>query len=409
MIGLAQTDVAAVRNRQARMMLVRAFLAHNVAIGCAFGGFATSILALQARFDTSRGMAAMALALTVLTMSGLGPLVAMMIAKVRLRGTMILGLLLSALGYGLLASARSIEVTLAVCMLVIGPGAALLGAVPPSILAASWHPHARGRATGIAYIPLFVTFVPLIGVEIIQQYGLPAFFMTLAGMHLLLLPVLLGVSEPPVDSFDEREGSSAAGACATLRSILSFPIFWAIMLGEGILNASTITGSAHIVAIAVEYGIATHWATLLLSIKGGASILGSIFSGVACDKFGAAWTLSITGVGLALSWVIIQTSGWFPALAVAMMVMGISGAAIFPPVTVLVAEVFGVAALPRVLGLMGAFTLPFTFCAPLAGWLRDTMSNYETAILLLISVSLVAVLNFACISRKMGNRRQALI
>ncbi|WP_167304734.1 MFS transporter [Sphingobium vermicomposti] len=381
------------------MMLIRAFLAQNVATGCAFGGFATSILAVQDRFDTTRGMAALALALTVLAMSGLGPLVAAMISQIGLRSTMTLGAMLAAVGYILLALVQSIEAMLAVCLLAIGPGASLLGGLPPSILAGNWHPEARGRAVGIAYIPFLVTFIPLLGVAVMQRFGLPAFFLSLAALHLFLLPVLLGVSEPPQSDQPEHAAVDAASAGGSRPAILTQPLFWAILLGEGILQASTITGSAHIVAIAAEYGVASRWGMLLLSIKGFASIFGSVLAGLSCDRFGTARTLGLAGVGLTVSWLIISMSGWLPALALAMAIMGISGAAIFPVVTVLVAQIFGVAAFPRVLGLLGAFTLPFTFGAPVAGWLRDTMGDYRLAILLLISASLAAAIDFGLIGR----------
>ncbi len=377
------------------MMLVRAFLAQNIASGCAFGGFAISLLAIQDRFDTTRGTAAMALALTVLAMSGLGPVVAGMISRAGLRGTMMAGLVLSVLGYILLALVQSIEATLIVCTLAIGPGASLLGGFPPSILAGNWHPHARGRAVGIAYIPLFVTVIPLLGLAVLQAFGLSAFFLVLAGLHILLLPVLLGVSEPPQSDHEE----TAPVQAVSRPSILLQPLFWGVLIGEGVLQASTITGSAHIVAIATEYGVAAGWAALLLSIKGFASIFGSILAGLACDKFGAARTLGVAGAGLALSWIIIAASGSFPALALAMTIMGICGAAIFPLVTVLVVQIFGVAAFPRVLGFLGAFTLPFTFGAPVAGWLRDATNDYSSAMLLLIALSFGAAITFAWIGR----------
>ena len=385
------------------MMLVRAFLAQNTATGCAFGGFAVSILAIQARFDTTRSMAAMVLALTVLAMSGLGLIVAGMISRIGLRNTMMTGAVLSITGYFLLALVQSIEATLIVCTLAIGPGASLLGGLPPSILAGNWHPHARGRAVGIAYIPLFVTVIPLLGLAVIQRFGLPAFFVTLAVLHILLLPVLLGVSEPPQSDYPE----SATVAAGSRPSILSQPLFWGVLIGEGVLQASTITGSAHIVAIATEYGVAARWGALLLSIKGFASIFGSILAGLACDKIGPARTLSAAGAGLTVSWILISASGWFPALALAMIIMGISGAAIFPLVAVLVAQTFGVAAFPRTIGFLGAFTLPFTFGAPAAGWLRDTTNNYHVAMLLFMALSFGAAINFAWMSRTQGGRALA--
>jgi MFS transporter, MCT family, solute carrier family 16 (monocarboxylic acid transporters), member 10 len=404
---MTDTALAAVSDghaRRARGMLVRAFLAHNVSTGCAFSGFGISVLALQAKYDTSRGMASMGLALTVLTMSGLGPVMAMMVARVGLRATMTLGVVLSAMGYVLLAWAPSIEIALMACGLLIGPGAALFGAIPPSLLAGGWQPDRRGQAVGLAYMPIFVTFMPILGAPIIQNFGLETFFLTLAGLHTLLLPVILGVAEPPVVA--ERTPIDLPVDSAGPRPrLLSRRVLWAIILGDGILNASTITGSAHIVPIAVEYGIAPTSAALLLSLKGGASIFGSILSGMACDKFGAARTLCLAGVGLAVSWIVIATSGSFPVLALALMLMGICGAAIFPPITVLVMKVFGVAVLPRVLGFIGIFALPFTFAAPIAGWLRDTNGDYAAAMLVFITASLVASVIFFLVERGTRNAR----
>ena len=80
---------------QARMMLIRGFFAQNVAIGCAFGGFAVSVLALEERFQASRAMAEMALAVVVLMMSLTAPLAGWMIGRLGLGKTMTLGVVRS--------------------------------------------------------------------------------------------------------------------------------------------------------------------------------------------------------------------------------------------------------------------------------------------------------------------------
>ena len=72
-------------------MLARSFFAQNVAIGCLFGGFAVSVLALEARFQLSRAWAEMFLALGLLTMSLLAPVVGGMIIRLGLRMTMTIG------------------------------------------------------------------------------------------------------------------------------------------------------------------------------------------------------------------------------------------------------------------------------------------------------------------------------
>ena len=380
---------------RARMMLLRATLAQNVGSGCAFGGFGISMLALQDRFDASRGMTAMALALVVLLMGGLGPVVAALIMRWGLRPVMCAGLALSVGGYAALAIAPNMAVALLACGLLIGPGTALFSALPPAILASGWYPRARGWAMGITYVPLVVTFIPLLGLAIIQRFGLTTFLLVLAAMHLILLPLMLGVADAPASTMPE-DGVADDGAGLPIATIMSGALLWWIVLGDGILNGTATAGPAHILSVVTEYGFAEGTGALLLSVSGGASILGSLLAGFACDRVGPAKTLGLSGLAFAGGWALIAASGWLPAMAFAMLLIGMAGAGVFPPLSALVAQVYGIGALPRVLGLIGVLSMPFTFAvSPIAGWLRDISGTYMSAFLVLIAAcSAVAVVFF---------------
>ena len=380
---------------RSRMMLIRGFFAQNVAIGCAFGGFAVSVLALEERFNASRAMAEMALAIVVLTMSLLAPVSGWMIVRLGLRKTMTLGVVLSALGYFALAYSPSMLVTLGIAGLLIGPGAAFFGSIPSSMLASSWFPKAQGKALGIVNTPLFVALVPLLGIVLMERYGLSAFYLCLAGLHLVLLPLVLGVKERPGQSdivAEPLEGEPPPNH--TMRHIMAHSVFWLIILGDGILNGANITNSAHIVPVAVERGISASAAAILLSVGGAASILGSLFSGVLSDRFGAPRTLAQVCVGLAISWALRATTAWYPGLMIAMIMCGACGAAVFPPTNIIFTQMFGLRALPQALGLMGAFSLPFTFAmSPAVGAMRDALGDYLLVFVgLSVMCALVAVL-----------------
>ena len=372
-------------------MLVRSFFAQNIAVGCSFGGFAVSVLAVEERYQASRAMAEMILALTLLSMSLLAPLAGGMIVRIGIRMTMIIGVLLSAAGYLTLAFAPTMAIVLAASALLIGPGAALFGALPASVLASGWYPHAQGRALGIANVPLFIALIPLLGLFVIERFGVGAFFLCLAGLHLLLLPLMFGVRDAPI--LAEETGVGTSGENHPLRLILSVAMFWLIVLGDGMLNAINITSAAHIIPIAIERGIAPAPAALLVSIVGVATIFGSILSGFLCDRFGATRTLALSGFGSSISWAIIASTGWFPALVIAMTLSGVCAAAVFPPTSVLVTRIFGARALPRVLGLMSVLTLPLTFVmSPAVGWIHDVIGNYSIIVVsLMIICALIAV------------------
>ena len=396
------------RFRAAPQMLARSFFAQNVAIGCAFGGFAVSVLALEARYQASRAMAEMLLALVLLTMSLLAPVVAGLIIRLGLRMTMSIGVILSGLGYLALAFAPTMLVALCIAGLLIGPGAALFGSIPASILAAGWYPDARGKALGIANVPLFIALVPLLGLLVIERFDLRAFFLCLAGLHVLLLPFMIGIKDPPASSNPRDDQVMDAEAPRhPLRLILSSVMFWLIVVGDGLLNATNITNTTHIIPIAVETGTAPAAAAVLLSVGGGATIFGSILSGFLCDRVGAAQTLALAALGAAVSWAIIASTGWFPALTIAMLLSGICGAAVFPPTNVLATQIFGIDALPRVLGLLSLCTLPLTFAmSPAAGWVREVAGSYSIILFFcIVACGLVSIL-FLFIGRTLRLKRK---
>lgn len=390
--------------RMRRGMLLRATVAQNVGTGCAFGGLGVSVLALQDRFHSSLGMATTALSLTVLSMTALGPVIASLISRYGLRNVMTCGVLASMIGYLALAYAPTMPLALAACALLIGPGAALFAALPPAVLASGWYPDDRGKVMGIAYLPLFVTFIPLVGVDIIQRHGLTAFYLSIVGLHLLLLPLTLGVIDPPAELAEEQRTTGPALASDQAVSLAS-PLFWLIVLGDGILNGTAIAGSAHMLPIVEEYGVSIGTGALLLSVSGASSILGSLLSGYACDRLGAAKTLALAATGFSLAWALIAVTGWLPVLTASAFLIGLCGASVFPPISALVVQVFGIDALPKVLGLLGVMTLPFTFAmAPAAGWLHDLSGGYAPAFCALVGSCLLAAVTFFGIMRHLARR-----
>lgn len=388
-------------------MLLRATLAQNVGTGCAFGGLGVSVLALQDRFHASLGMATTALSLTVLSMTALGPVIAGLIRRFGLRNVMTGGVIASLSGYLALAYAPTMPLALAACALLIGPGAALFAILPPAVLASGWYPDDRGKVMGIAFLPLFVTFMPLLGVDIIQRCGLTAFYLSIVALHVLLLPLTLGVADPPAESSAER-GTPGPALISVEPVSLASPLLWLMVLGDGILNGTAIAGSAHMLPIVEEYGVSIETGALLLSVSGASSILGSLLSGYACDRLGAAKTLGLAATGFAFAWTLIALTGWLPALTVSAFLIGFCGASVFPPISALVVQVFGAEALPKVLGLLGVMALPFTFAmAPAAGWLHDLSGNYATAFAMLIATCLLAAVTFLGMSRHLTRRQGA--
>jgi MFS family permease len=85
-----------------------------------------------------------------------------------------------------------------------------------------------------------------------------------------------------------------------------------------------------------------------------------------------------------------------------MVLNGTCGAAVFPPTNVLVAQIFGERALPRVLGLLSVLTLPLTFAmSPAVGWIHDLIGNYSIIVLSLMIICALMAAQFFFIGRKL--------
>lgn len=396
---------------KARMMVLRAFLAQNVAVGCAFGGFGVAALPLQRTYGASTGTVALALSFCVLVFGLVGPAIGALIGRIGLRWTMMTGLLLSATGYALLAFAPSMTVVLLLYALPVGIGFAMFGPFPSSILASNWYAHNPGMALGIANTPLIVALLPLVGMVVIRDHGLTSFMLMLAALHIAIIPLILGVADKPAGNAPVSSEAHAPQPDLMIpaRQLLRTPSFWSICIGAGFLGAIGITGVSHLAAVAAERGIAAAEAAALLSIMGGSAVFGALAIGALCSKLGAAPALALLAVALAASWLVLMGTNTFALMAICSLVLGAAGAGVFPAVNMLSARLFGQETLPRVLGLFQMLTLPLTFgVPPLVGVLRDGTGGYGPVIAALSAGCGLTAIVFVLLARTGSRTAHAL-
>ena len=218
------------------------------------------------------------------------------------------------------------------------------------------------------------------------------------------------VDAPPNHTALDAADLHAPGAGKTVGvgAILVQPLFWAIIIGAGGIAAAGITGVSHLVPFGKEHGLGDTQAALLLSVMGGASILGALAVGVVCNRIGAANTLALMGAALAASWALLSATAVYPVMVVATLVIGAAGAGVFPAVNVLAAEVFGPSLLARVMGLFGVCTLPLTFLLPpLAGKLHDLSHGYGPVVSVLIAGCIGVAILFLVTARVVVRRERA--
>ena len=238
-------------------MLVRGFLSQNVVIGCSYGTFGISMIGLQERYDAGRGVISLGFSLVILGMGLLGPLISRSVERFGFRRTMMVGAVLAGSGYALLATSSHIVAFFIAFGLLIGPGVAMAGTLPVGLLVGGWFPEWRGRAVGLATMPVLLSFLPMVGVGLAWASIMGNPYVLLAGSipaeragvymgifnmfitaPMLLFAFTVGFFYEPVLGGDARNIITMSGVCLILAAIAVYRIKEGRATTEVIASAS---------------------------------------------------------------------------------------------------------------------------------------------------------------------------
>jgi MFS family permease len=394
-------------------MVARGFLIQNVAIGCTFGAFGISVLAVEREFDTTRALASLGVALIMLAMSLISPPLAAAMNRFGLRRTFLAGLLLAGAGYFVAAAAPNIWVLLAAFALLIGPGATAAGTLPATVLASRWFTQRQGRAVGLVNMPLFVMLTPIVVIVILERYGVRSVYVALGLLQLLMLPVAAGIRDRPLEvPTVAGPPMSAAPAHTEARlsrgELMARREFWLVAVASAMLSAIGVTAVTHLAPLTLEKGCTPEQVTALVVLFGASSAAGSIVFGWLSDRISAALALSINASVMALAWCIILATSGMPLLVAAASFMGLAGGGHSAARNVLTGRLFGSENLGAALALAGLCAVPLAFgFPPLAGYLRDLTGDYRLSGIIIVLGSLGAAMSF-CFLWATGRGRRVL-
>lgn len=398
-------------------MVAVAFLAQNFGVGINFGSYGPLVATIEEDFNTSRAMASTGLSMLSLVMCLLSPLVGILVQKWSIRGLMVLGASLNAVGHLLLSMTDNIYVFLAIYGLIIGPGFAALAVIPGPTLISRWFVRDRGKALGIANMPIFIFLMPLVASFMLMRFGMQGVFLANAALYALLIPILFLVVEYPKDIGQKARGADDAAASATTAAkpadfptamILRYPEFWLMCFGVGTLTALGVVMTTHLVPLMVDKGYELTTASGLLSAYGLSIAGGALVFGWLSDRIGPMVAYACSAFFLLLPWfgmILVPSSIGVYTVLVVTMAICIGGITTLHAGTI--NELFGPAAFSRVMGLGYLAKLPFLFVsAPLAGYFYDVSGSYDNAFILFGSLLGLAAIAFVMM-RVLHRRRLA--
>lgn len=395
-------------------VVLPSFLAQNLSMGFAFGSFGPLLASTEQRFGVTRAVAAMGMSLIMLAIGVLSPLIGSLLRHLSVRIAMIGGALLSAIGYWGLAILPSF--TLALLMFgLIGAGVSVLAILGPPTLVSRWFVSNRAKMLSIVNLPIALFLTPYIVAAILPNLGRFAILGIMGTICLLLIPFLLLIVDDPARigqaacKSDSRSPQTAATGTATNRPLSSREIltsgpFWLLAFGIGLMAGSSTVFMVHIVPFGIERQMSLQTAASLLSVYGGAGIIGTLLFGWIADIIGPPAALVLSALCLALLWYGLLHVTGLPLFLLA----GLVGICVVPGPTLQGAalnNLFGPINISSAMGFSFAVMLPFILSfAPFVGFLFARTGGYRLPFLLMAGMLTVACLLFLLMA--IDSRRQ---
>jgi MFS family permease len=369
-----------------------------VGFGCAYS-FSAFLLPLQHDFAASRGSISLVFSIAGFFYFGLGVISGPLADRYGARLLAVVGMIIT--GAGLVAA--SLAQTLLQVYLAYGLGVGLgIGCsyVPAVAAVQRWFLRRRGFASGLAVsgIGVGTLVVPPIAKLMIdaldwrETYLILGIVAILIGAGLALLieddPGRRGLGvdgDPPaVDAAAPSEGSA-------LRSVITSRRFFGLYAACFICSFGLFVPFVHLVPYALDHGIASSAAVLLVGAIGVGSTAGRFLLGGMADRLGRPLSFLIMFVGMGLSFVIwlFATSLW--PLAAFALVYGIFYGGFVALAPAVVIDYFGSRQASSLIGIVYTSVAFGTLIGPsAAGFVFDVSHSYTLPILLSIGVYVVA-------------------
>jgi len=344
-------------------MGVIAGVSHNVVIGTVLGSFGLMLASAEQRLGISAEQAAAGIPLVLVGSSVLSPFVGVLIAKISLRLLLMVGTLLAAGGYFLLATTQSYALYLVAYGLFFGPAMSLTGSIGPATLVSRWFNRHRGLALGVVHLPVVIAIVPWALERALRDYAPSTIYFAFALLTaVVLLPlVAFTVNHPPGPETvapEPAEKRTADGSFSVMQ-LLARPRLWALCLAAIASMTSSVLLGSLLVPMGMSWGFTRPDAALLQSIMSLVGIAGSVLFGWVADKLGGGRSLALIGFNCAILWLILLQHPPFAMAAMVIGLIGMHGAGAIPTLGRGLSDAFGQASYSRGFGLTSLIGLPF--------------------------------------------------
>jgi MFS family permease len=341
------------------------------AVAYSFGAFFKPMVA---EFGASLGSTSLAFSVTVFLWSMLGPFTGHLTDRFGPRLVLSGGAIV--MGAGLILTARIHHLWIGYFTYGIAVGVGIACAYVPMVtVVAGWFMRRRNTALGVAVSGVGCGTVcgPPVAAALIQSLGWRTTYEIFGACSAMVMFTCgLLVERPPV-----HLGSASS---LRFRETIRSPAFGFLYLSVALLSLALFIPFVYLPAFAHDRGASEVAAAALVSLIGGASVVGRLGLGALGDRTGVVRLYQISFLALGLSYGIWLCAGSYPTLVMFTLVMGTGYGGYVALAPAVLAHLFGTHRLGTIMGVLwtstgiGAFAGP-----PLAGAIIDYTGSYRWA------------------------------
>ena len=282
------------------------------------------------------------------------------------------------------------------------------GPLPNQVLLSRWFDKNRGKAMGFAYLGIGIggALVPLLAHALTEAYGWQRALQILGLiMVAVALPPALFLRESPAATGTHPLGSTAPAARpprAAIGPVLRRPAFYLLLVGS-MCSIGAVGGTMQNLKLylSLDAGYAQGEIALIASLVLAGSLVGRITMGVLADRWQKKRVMLLIYTIVALSIPLLFLAGYRPALYLFALTFGIGLGGDYMIIPLMAAQLFGVQALGRIMGIVLTADGVAEAVTPMAvATLRDAYGSYGPGFLVLIALAAIGALAVAYLPDK---------
>jgi len=294
-----------------------------------------------------------------------------------------------------------------VCYLLNALGYVCGGPLPNQVLLSRWFDQNRGKAMGFAYLGIGIggTLVPLVATALTTAYGWRAALQILGVLMIAIaLPMAWFVQDTPRSNPpDTREQTPPPPsdtrhlAAVPIATILRTPAFYLLVIGS-MCSIGAVGGTVQNLKLflSLDLGLAQMSVAHIQSLVLFSSLIGRVLMGVLADRWPRkrVMLLIYAIVAASIPLLFVADRSWARPLFAVLFGIGLGGDYMIIPL--IAADLFGVATLGRLLGIVLTADGVGEALAPmLVARIRDASGSYAGGFSVLIALAVIGAIAVA--------------